>query len=41
MSLAGKERPPVLEGKQEADGQGQHFSGELDTCLVFSSMSRV
>lgn len=37
MSLVGKEMPPVLQGKQEADGQGQHFSGELDTCLVFSS----
>lgn len=37
----GKERTPVLEGKQEADGQGRHFSRELDTCLVFSSMSKV
>lgn len=32
---------PLLQGKQEADGQGQHFSGELDTCLAFSSMSKV
>lgn len=40
-SLVGKERTPVLEGKQEADGQGRHFSRELDTCLVFSSMSKV